>query len=558
MQKPRCPLPQINFILIIQHEPVRNLAGIRSKALYAIVVILFLCLFFARSRDFSPPKRVIKVVLILCSAALATPSFAQTSNTYSNTTAIGITDNSCPTMTTRTFAVGSIGVVNDINISVAITHGDRGQLRLQLRSPSGTIVPLMDGIGGTLNNLNSLFDDEIATDISAHTTQNDNTATTPYQRSYNPTGSLASFDGESATGTWRLEMCDKTSGSTGSFVRSNLYVTATARTAGTPPTLTCPIGTTIFDWDSNAWPVSSTSNTYAISNIGNVSFGIAKTGGTWITDATYGGTAPFRQNLDTYGFVPAQYMLQQWIDFGSSSDTTTTTITLPTAVPGLQFKLYDVDYGDTAFADKITVTGTYGAASVTPTLTNGVTNYVVGNVAIGDAPSALNSANGVVHVTFASPVDKIVIQYGNHTTAPANPSAQAFDIHDITFCRPQANLSVTKISSVLSDPVNGASDAKAIPGATLRYCIMATNSGSATIKNMGFSDPLPAATTYVPGSMKSGTSCAGATNVEDDDSSDGSETDAIQATISGTSLSASAATMGPSATYAIVFEALLN
>ncbi len=332
------------------------------------------------------------------------------------------------------------------------------------------------------------------------------------------------------------------------------------RAAGTPPTLSCPVGTTLFDWDppTSSWTAGSVNNSYTVSNIGSINFAITKTGGAWVTNTSYGGTAPFRQNLDTYGFSPAQYMLQEWIDFTTSAQTISTVITLPTAVPALQMSLFDVDFSSGGFADKVTVTGTFNGSPVTPTLTNGVTNYVTGNVAIGDGTSAVNSPNGRVYITFTSPVDTITIVYGNHTTAPANPSSQAIDIHDITFCRPQANLSLTKISSVISDPINLTTNPKAIPTATIRYCIQASNSGSATITNMVFSDPLPSATTYIAGTMRSGTSCATAATVEDDDSSDAAETDAIRASFSGTTLTATAATMGPSTTYAITFNVLVN
>jgi len=59
-------------------------------------------------------------------------------------------------------------------------------------------------------------------------------------------------------------------------------------------------------------------------------------------------------------------------------------------------------------------------------------------------------------------------------------------------------LTVTKISSVISDPVNGAtSSAKAIPGATLEYCIVVANAaGAATATNVAVSDTLPNTIAY--------------------------------------------------------------
>jgi uncharacterized repeat protein (TIGR01451 family) len=60
-------------------------------------------------------------------------------------------------------------------------------------------------------------------------------------------------------------------------------------------------------------------------------------------------------------------------------------------------------------------------------------------------------------------------------------------------------LTVTKISRVISDPINGISaNAKMIPGAVVEYCITVANaSGAATAANVVITDPLPAQTTYV-------------------------------------------------------------
>ena len=66
-----------------------------------------------------------------------------------------------------------------------------------------------------------------------------------------------------------------------------------------------------------------------------------------------------------------------------------------------------------------------------------------------------------------------------------------------------ATLTVTKTSRVVSDPVNGSTNPKAIPGATVEYCIAVSNAaGSATATNLSISDTLPSATTFVASSIK--------------------------------------------------------
>ncbi len=308
-----------------------------------------------------------------------------------------------------------------------------------------------------------------------------------------------------------------------------------------------------------SWAAGSTSNAYAITGIGTINFNIALTNGTWLTNATYGGTSPTRQNVVTAGLSPAQFSIMQLVDFTSSATgSAVTTITLPTAVPGAQFTLVDIDFASGQFSDRVTVTGTFNGATVLPTLTNGIANYVAGNSAYGDALSSDTQPNGNVVVTFSSPVDTIIIDYGNHSTAPANPSQQAITIHDINFCRPQANISIAKSSSIVSDPTNGTTNPKFIPGAIVRYCIIASNSGSGTATNIAITDSLPANVTFIPGSMTSATSCAAAGTAEDEDSAGADENDPFGMQQSGTTIGGTATAIGPASAFAMRFNVTVN
>lgn len=63
-----------------------------------------------------------------------------------------------------------------------------------------------------------------------------------------------------------------------------------------------------------------------------------------------------------------------------------------------------------------------------------------------------------------------------------------------------AALSAAKTSKVISDPVNGTTNPKLIPGATIEYCIAVSNAaGSATATNVALSDTLPTTVTYNSG-----------------------------------------------------------
>jgi uncharacterized repeat protein (TIGR01451 family) len=335
------------------------------------------------------------------------------------------------------------------------------------------------------------------------------------------------------------------------------FTVSGTRTAGTLPTLSCSAGTKVLDWDSLSWTAGATSGSLAVSGVGNVNLAMTNPG-SWVTNATYGGTSPTRQKIATGGIATAQFSLMEMFDVATTSDAVTTTITLPTAVPGAQFTLFDVDYTAAQFADKVTVTGSYNGVAVTPTLTNGIANYVIGNSAYGDAASTDTQANGNVGVTFSSAVDTITITVGNHSLAPANPLTQYVTIHDITFCTPQATLTVAKTSSVVSDPIHGTTGAFQIPGATLQYCILISNAGTATVTTVAAVDILPTKESYVVGTMKSGTTCAGAATAEDDNNTGADESDPFGASITGSTITGIAASIGPSTAMALVFNTKIN
>jgi uncharacterized repeat protein (TIGR01451 family) len=334
------------------------------------------------------------------------------------------------------------------------------------------------------------------------------------------------------------------------------FTVAGTRVAGTAPTLTCPVGTTIFDWDTVAWTAGNTAGTYPVTNVGNISYNLTNPA-SWLNNATYGGQSPARQNALNGSFT-GQNSLWMGVDLANQGQSATAVITLPTAVPGAQFRIFDVDFGAAQYADRVTVTGTFNGVPVTPpVLTNNIANFVIGNTAYGDAASADTQANGNIVVTFQNPVDTITISYGNHSAAPANPGQQWITLHDLNFCNPRANLSVTKISSVLADGIS-TTNPKAIPGALVRYCILVSNAGSATATSVSVSDPIPANLSFAPGSIFSGPSCGAASVAEDDDASDAAETDPFKMSYTPSAVTATAASLAPAASMAVVFNATVN
>ena len=338
------------------------------------------------------------------------------------------------------------------------------------------------------------------------------------------------------------------------------YATATmtvggARVAGTPPTLVCPAGTTLFDWTPRTWASGSTDNSYQLDAIGPIRFQMNNPG-VWLNNAAVGGQSPSKQDIVHGGTFDSSIL--QLVDLNNTAEVVTTTITLPAIMRGAQFTLFDVDSAAGQFADRIEVIGRYQGASVSPRLTNGIANYVVANQAFGDGASDSDRPDGNVVVTFSSAIDTIIIRYGNHSAAPANPGQQGVALHDITFCQPTTDIVSTKSSTVLRDPISGEDNPKAIPGATVRYCLAFRNGGENIASNVVASDILQSDLTYVPGSLRSGASCANASQVEDDDASGADESDPFGASFTAGSVSANASTLASGAGFAVTFEATVD
>ena len=333
------------------------------------------------------------------------------------------------------------------------------------------------------------------------------------------------------------------------------FTVSGSRTAGIPPVLSCPAGTSVFDWSTRTWSAGATSNSYAFGGLGTISFNMVNPG-QWLNNATFGGQSPSRQNGLHAGTF--DWSVVQLVNLASRDDLVTTTISLPAAMPGAQFTIFDVDFGNNQFADRVIVEGRLGGSVVYPSLTNGVVNYVIGNAAYGDGASNNDSANGNVVVTFAQPIDTILIYYGDHSLAPSNPGQQAIALHDMTFCSPSTTIEVSKVSYVVSDPVNGAVSPRAIPGAIMEYCILIQNSGTSDATSVIANDPLPADMTFVTGSIVSGTSCATASQSEDDNASGSDETDPFGASFVGGTVTATAPFLAAGSNFAFTFRAAVN
>ena len=181
---------------------------------------------------------------------------------------------------------------------------------------------------------------------------------------------------------------------------------------------------------------------------------------------------------------------------------------------------------------------------VSDTLPNGLT-YVsatgtswtcaaAGQVVSCSHPPPLNPGQSLPPITLAVAVGAAAWPSVTNTATVSSASFDAIVANNsatvttaLSGSPPLPQLSVQKISDVLIDPVNGATNPKRIPGATVRYEVVVRNSGVGMTDNSSvvLTDPVPANTAlyvstavgnpveFVDGSPASGLSFNYATNV---------------------------------------------
>ncbi|MCG8456192.1 MAG: carboxypeptidase regulatory-like domain-containing protein, partial [Holophagales bacterium] len=123
----------------------------------------------------------------------------------------------------RTFDVVSAGTVAGVRLGFNADHTYRGDIQLTLESPSNTRVQIVTQSGGDGdNNFDVLLDDTSGNPLDDGNA--DNTAAPFYDRTAAPDAAFTPFDGETAAGTWTLEICDAFGGDSGTYNRSQLQV----------------------------------------------------------------------------------------------------------------------------------------------------------------------------------------------------------------------------------------------------------------------------------------------------------------------------------------------
>jgi len=127
-------------------------------------------------------------------------------------------------------------MIVDLEVDVTIDHTYVGDLRIQLRSPAGTVVTLLDRPGEPATPFGCSDDDLVITfsDSAAQDLEDLCTGSSPWYEGVGlPAQALSTFTGESTAGTWTLIVSDNGISDTGVLVDWGL------RTSPTIPEGTC-------------------------------------------------------------------------------------------------------------------------------------------------------------------------------------------------------------------------------------------------------------------------------------------------------------------------------
>lgn len=215
-------------------------------------------------------------------------------------------------------------------------------------------------------------------------------------------------------------------------------------------------------------------------------------------------------------------------DVSVSTRVVVTTFTFPTAVRDVTVTASDIDFTPNQFRDWFMAVGRngansyvpgivtpYGQSNVTGPFTSATSSLTLGpastpgtvtsSQAVGTGASPNTDPTGDVTVTFPQPVTSIELRYGNYplTTGETATGQQAIGFKGVSWCA-LPTLTMTKASAPWSDPQNGTTNPKLVPGGDVIYTLTVTNSNAsnlATADLPAITDILPAGVTFYNGDI---------------------------------------------------------
>lgn len=121
------------------------------------------------------------------------------------------------TITTSVINIPGSFAVNDVNVTVNLTHTWDSDVDMKLIGPDGTQVILAQDLGGQGDNYtNTVFDDQAANSITS--------GTAPFTGTYKPQGNLSDFNGKDALGNWTLHITDDANSDGGNLLSFTLQL----------------------------------------------------------------------------------------------------------------------------------------------------------------------------------------------------------------------------------------------------------------------------------------------------------------------------------------------
>ncbi|MBL0062260.1 MAG: T9SS type A sorting domain-containing protein [bacterium] len=130
---------------------------------------------------------------------------------------------------TKNLVINDDFLIDDVDVTVNITHTYISDLDLYLVAPWGDSVQLAEDpttFPPGANMTNCRFDDEAATEFDY------TTGTPPFTGSFQPFGELEAFDGFTSMGTWRLRAVDNESADVGTIGIFIIHITHEAEAVG--------------------------------------------------------------------------------------------------------------------------------------------------------------------------------------------------------------------------------------------------------------------------------------------------------------------------------------
>jgi len=192
---------------------------------------------------------------------------------------------------------------------------------------------------------------------------------------------------------------------------------------------------------------------------------------------------------DTGVTTPSVYQVSQPLTIRAVVQATTSAVRADVINPGgtvvaTGIVLYDDGtHGDATAGDRIFTND--GSVPANPTYTFGAgdaegVSWLVRVFARDGSSSTIGATNGHVH----------------RSGLPNTPQNQAnfWNIDEQVFTLAKVNLVLLKSLQTLSDPINGASNPRAIPGALVEYTVVVTNqgAGASDANSIQLADPIPA------------------------------------------------------------------